>query len=97
VHPHRGAVIGQGQVVFHVPGRAEDESLRARTGRQPFQALRGEAVQPAQPVRAGDPQHAAVGPVDHRRRLVGRALLAHRIAVVRGDALVRPAGLHRTR
>ena len=95
VHPHRGAVIGQRQVVFDMPGRAEDEGLRARSGRQPVQVLRGQAVQPAQPVRPGDPQHAAVGPVDDPRRLLGRPLLAHRVAVVRGNALVRPARLHR--
>ena len=97
VHPHRGAVIGQGQVVFDVPVRAEDERLRGRSGGQPVQLLRGQAVQPAQPVRPGDPDDAAVGPVHDARRLLGRALLAHRVAVVRGHALVRPAGLHRSR
>ena len=97
VHPRRGAVVGQRQVVFDVPVRAEDERLRARSGRQPVQRLRGQAVQPAQPVRPGDPDDAAVGPVHHARRLLGRALLAQRVAVVRGHALVRPAGLHRSR
>ena len=75
-------------------GRAEDEGLSSLADREPLQVLRGQAVQPAQPVLAGDPQHASVGPVDECRGLFGRPLLAHRVAVVRGDALVRPAGLH---
>ena len=90
VDPGGRAVVRERQVVLKVALRGQDERLRGAAGGEPLQVLAGQAVQPAQPVRAGDLDDAPVGPVDEDLAFRHRALLAHRVAVVRGDALVRP-------
>ena len=47
--------------------------------------LAGEAVQPGQPVGAGDGEDVAVAAVDQPRALGEQPLLAQRVAVVGGD------------
>jgi hypothetical protein len=93
VNPGRGAVIGQRQMVLEVALRAEDERLLGAAGAEPLQVLAGQAVQPGQPIGPGDLDYASVRPVDQGRPLGHDALLAHRVAVVRGDPLVRPLRL----
>ena len=65
-------------------------------GAQLVQLLGGQAVQPAQPVRTGNPQHAAMRPVDHAVTAGERSLLGVRVTVVGGDARVGPVGRDRT-
>ena len=86
MQPHCGSVVDQSQVVLHVAVRAEDECLGGGTGREVLQVLGGEAVQPGQPVLAGDAQHSPVGAVDQAGREGKRALLRIGVAIVRGDA-----------
>ena len=90
VDPGDAAVVGQRQVMLDVPVRAEDEGLRGQPRRQMLGVLRGQAVQPGQPVLAGDPQHAVMRPVHHARRPGQRPLLRERVTVVRGDPRVGP-------
>jgi hypothetical protein len=47
-------------MVFHVTVRRKNERLYHRIRCQPVDMLRGEAMQPVQPVGAADPQDAAV-------------------------------------
>ncbi len=56
--------------------------------------LGGQRVEPGEAVRAGDPQHVAVGEVDEAVAGVERALLAVERAVVGGDARVDALGGH---
>ena len=71
------AVVDQVQVVLDVAVRGQDQRLGARVRRQVVQLLGGQRVQPAQPVRAGDGDDAAVGEVDRagaaRRTCAARA------------------------
>jgi len=60
VRPHRGPVVGQRQLMLDVPVRGQDECLGGVAGCQLVQALRGDAVQPGQPVRPGNPDDAAM-------------------------------------
>ena len=79
-------------MVFDVPVRAQNQRLNDGARRQRLEALRGEAVQPGQPVRAGDADDAAMGPVHQAGRLRERALLAGRITVMGRDACVGSPG-----
>src|ERR1700691_2175561 len=79
--------------MLQVALRAQDQRLRGSAWRQSFQVLAGQAVQPREPVRAGDLDDAAVGAVDEDLAFDHRALLARGVAVVRGDPFVRPGGL----
>src|SRR5215469_8965134 len=54
-----------------------------------LQVLGSQAVQPAQPVRAGDAEHSPVGPVDYSETAGQRALLGVRITVMGRDLGVR--------
>ncbi len=90
VRPQVRPVVGQDQVVLDVPVRAQDQRLGGVTGREVLKVLGGEAVQPGQPVRAADPDHPPVRPVDQAQAAVQRALLGERVAVVRGDPGVGP-------
>ena len=65
--------------------RAEDQRLGGLARLEVLQVLGGQAVQPGQPVRAGDPDHAAVRAVHHPRAGGQRALLRVGVPVVRGD------------
>jgi hypothetical protein len=94
VDPHRGAVVGQGQVVLDVPAGAEHQRLGGGARGQVLGVLRGQAVQPGKPVLAGDPQDAVVRPVHHARRAGQCPLLRERVAVVRGDPRVGPLRGH---
>jgi hypothetical protein len=58
------AVVDQVQVVLDVALRRQDQRLRGHAGLQGGDVLREQVVQPAQPVRAGDAQDAAVRQVD---------------------------------
>ena len=57
---HRVPVVGEGQVVLDMALRAQDQRLGALAGLEVLELLGGQAVQPGQPVRAGDPDHLAV-------------------------------------
>ena len=59
---------------------------RDLAGRQRVEMLRGERVQPGEPVGAADPQDATMGAVDDPAVLDQPALLAERVAVVRRHA-----------
>ena len=93
--PSPGSVSSQ--VVVAVLGDHARDARRARAGRAPAvsvpcpaaqvgQVLGGEGVQPAEPLRPGHRDHAPVRPVDQADLGGERALLAHRVAVVGGDA-----------
>ena len=85
-------VVGQRELVLDMALRAQHERLRGRAWLQMLQVLGRQAVQPAQPVGAGDPQHSAVGLIDYAPAGRQGALLGVGIAVVCGDARVRPGG-----
>ncbi len=68
VEPGGRAVVDDHRVVLDVTVRGEHQQLGALAGRQREQVLGGQVVQPGQPLRAGDRDHAAVAPVDQRRR-----------------------------
>ena len=76
-------------MVLQVTLGAEDERLLCDSRGEPLQVLAGQAVQPGEPVRAGDLDDAPVGPVHEGKLLAHDALLPHRVAVMRGDAFVR--------
>ena len=59
------AVVDDARRVLDVPLRAEHQQLGRRPRRQRGQLLRGDRVQPGQPVRAGDGDDAEVRLVDH--------------------------------
>ena len=78
--------------MLNVSLRAEDEGIGARTRCQVVQVLGCQTVQPAQPVRPGDPQYAAVRAIDDTGTDGQRTLLGIRIAVMRGNSGVRAVG-----
>ena len=82
------AVVDDARRVLDVPLRAEHEQLRRGPRRQRGQLLRGDRVQPGQPVGAGDGDDAEVRLVHHRAAAGQRALLGGRVAVVPRDAVV---------
>ena len=55
--PRRVAVVDDVQVVFDVAMRVEDERLRTGLGCDP---LRGQRVQPTQPIPSGEPEHRTI-------------------------------------
>ena len=85
VGPRRAAEVGQHEVVLDVPVRREHQRLAAGAVGQPVEVLAGQAVQPGQPVGAGDDDDVAVAAVDQSGALGQQPLLAERVAVVGGD------------
>ena len=73
-----------------MPVRREDERLRPLAGLEQQQVLGGEGVQPAEPVRPGDPEDRPVPEVDRRGAPRQGALLGDRVAEVPHRAGVRP-------
>ena len=92
VGPRRAAELGEDQVVLDVPLRGEDERLGAGGVGQPVEVLAGEAVQPGEPVGAGDGEHVAVAAVHQPRALGEQPLLPQRVAVVGGHRKAASAG-----
>ncbi len=92
VGPDRLPVVDQVERVLDVAVRRQQQRLGRHAGLEVLDVLRGQRVQPGQPVGAADPDHRAVRQVD--RRLAGDqgALLAERVAVVRGHAGVGRVG-----
>ncbi len=88
MRPERGAVVGQREMVLDVPLRAEHQGLRGGARFEVLKVLGGQAVQPGQPVRAGDPHDLAVGAVHQAGRAGQRPLLRMRVPVVGGDPRV---------
>ena len=76
------------------PRRVEEERLGRDAGGEPVERLAGHRVQPAQPVGAGDGEHAAIGEVDDRLAALEAALLDDRVAVVAGHPGVDALGGH---
>ncbi len=83
-------------MVLDMTVRGEHQRLAAPHGRQRGEMLGGDAVQPGQPVHAGDAQHSAVRTVDDHRAVLADALLAQRIPVVVSDPEVGSGGGHGT-
>jgi hypothetical protein len=92
VRPHRRAVVDEVQGVLDVAVRGEDQRVRGAARRQLADVLGEQQVEPAQPVLAADGDDTAVGEVDEAASRGEGALLAERVAVVRGDTLVPPLG-----
>src|SRR5262249_283629 len=92
VDPGCPAVVGERQVVLDVALRAQYQSFPCRARLEPLQILRSQVLQPAEPVGAGDPEHAAVRPAGHAEPARDAPLLGERVAVVRRDARVDPIG-----
>src|SRR3712207_1658033 len=91
VHPGGAGELGEDEVALDVPVRGELEGLRAGAVAELLEVLGEQAVQPGQPVGAGDDEHVAVAAVDQAGALGELALLAQGAAVVRRDGPV----LHR--
>ena len=64
MRPQRRAVVSKREVVLDVALRAEHQRLCGLAGGQVLDVLRGQAVQPGQPVLPGDAQDAPVRAVD---------------------------------
>ncbi|GAA3127053.1 hypothetical protein GCM10020001_055390 [Nonomuraea salmonea] len=92
VGEHGLAVVDQRQVVLHAALQVEVERLRPLTWTQRVELLRGQIVEPFQPVGAGDADDLAVAAVDDRLSLRQRALLGEQVAVVGGYVGVRRVG-----
>ena len=86
------AVVHEVQVVLDVALGAQHEGLGGHQRREAGEHLGGDRVQPGQPVRSGDRDHAPVGQVDRGQALGQQPLLAQRVAVVGGDARVGAVG-----
>ena len=93
IGPDGAVELGEHQVVLDVAVRREQQRLRAAAVGQPLEVLAGQVVQPGEPVGTGDGEDVAVAAVDQAGALGEHALLAQRIAVVRGDRGGRGAGL----
>src|ERR687898_602641 len=94
VCPERLAVIDAVERMLEMTLRRQHQGGHAAARLQSRQVLRGQRVQPAQPVRAGDRDHAAVRQIHNALTLLQPALLAHRVAEMPGhagvDAMVQP-------
>ena len=95
--PHRRAVVDEREMVLDVAVRAEHKRLGSSMRGKMLEALCGQAVQPGEPVGAGDPDHAAVAPVDKSGAAGERALLGEWIAVMPGDLRIWLVSGDRTR
>ena len=93
VQPGGRAILGDHRVVLDVAVRGQHQRLGALPGAQPAEVLRGQVVQPAQPLLAGHGQDPAVRPVHQADGGGEGALLGHRVPVVRGGRFVRRPGL----
>jgi len=89
LNPRRLSVVDEQQVMLNVALRAQHQRLRAYTGREFVESLRGQIVQPRQSVGAAHPNHVAMRQVDHPGDGGQMSLLADRIAIMRGDTGVR--------
>jgi len=87
--PRGRAVVHQRHRVLDVPVRVQEQHLARLPWRQSEQRLRGERVQPGEPVRPAHHRHAQVGEVDDGAARGERPLLADGVAVVEGHAGVR--------
>ncbi len=88
--PRRHAVVDDGREVLDMPVRAQDQQLGRAERSETGQLLRGQRVQPAEPVRSGDRDHAEVRLVDDAAPGLERALLGDGVAVVPGHTCVTP-------
>jgi hypothetical protein len=88
VDPRVCAVIDQAEMVLHVTVRAENQRLPGAAGHQVVELLRADAVQPGEPVLAGDPEHVPVRAVHHSGRVGQSPLLGEGITIVRSHAHV---------
>ncbi len=89
---HLLPVVDERQVVLDVSLRRQHQRLRPLTGRQRRHVLGDQAVQPAEPVRAGDAQDRSVRQVHRGETPRERPLLGVGVAVVRRDTAVRRVG-----
>ncbi len=92
VRPGGLAVVDQVERVFDMAVRGEDERLGGLVRGEVADVLGEQQMQPAQPVRTGDRDDAAVGEVDESGAVGECALLAEQVAVVGGDAFVHALG-----
>ena len=83
--------------MLDVSVRREEQRLGRLARREVLEVLRGERVQPAEPVGAADPHDAAVRQVDRGVARDELPLLAVGVAVVGRDALVGLVGRDRAR
>lgn len=74
--------------MLDVAVRGEDQRLGGLAGREVADVLGEQQMQPAQPLGAGDGDHAAVREVDEAGAVGERALLPEEVAVVGGNAFV---------
>jgi hypothetical protein len=95
--PGGGAVVDDPRVELNAPLNAEQQQLARLGGGKVGDLLRGQGVEPAQPVGTGNGHHAAVRKVDDGGSGCQRALLPQRLTVVRSDAGVSATGLDRAR
>ena len=73
--PRGVVVVGDVQLVFHVPMRTQDQRQGRSSRQQRLEVLRGEAVQPRQAIRTRHPDNTHVRQIDGRRAFPQRALL----------------------
>ena len=90
VRPERLAVVHAVEDVLDVAVRGKDQGGDAESGRQTFEVLRGERMQPAEPVRTGHRYHSPVGEIDYTLSGRQQPLFAHGIAEVPGHSGIDP-------
>src|SRR5690606_37084555 len=83
--PRRGAVLEDARGVLDTALRVEHEQLGAVTGGEPRNRLRGDRVEPAQSILAGDLDERAVAERCERATSRESPLLDRRIAEVGDD------------